>query len=139
MDFRIAVKAFVVKDERLLIIKRRSNDPHKPGVWDLPGGRLEPGEDPYKGLLRETKEEAGIEVEIRTVMNVHHFVRDDGQAITMLIFLCTANSEEVLLSEEHTDYEWIPIETCTDTLDTHFHEDAEIYRTHRFDLFAQRS
>jgi len=31
--------------------------PHKPGTWDIPGGRLELGEDPFLGLKRETHEE----------------------------------------------------------------------------------
>ena len=54
--FRIAVKSFIMNSEnKLLLIKRRSNDVHKPGQWDIPGGRLELGEDPFLGLKRENK------------------------------------------------------------------------------------
>jgi 8-oxo-dGTP diphosphatase len=35
----------------------------KRGGWEMPGGRLEPGEDPYIGALREFKEETGLELE----------------------------------------------------------------------------
>jgi len=54
-NFRVAAKSFVIKDNHLLLIKRRPNDVHKPGVWEIPGGRLEPGENPFEGLKRETK------------------------------------------------------------------------------------
>jgi 8-oxo-dGTP diphosphatase len=94
----------------LLLLKRRSNDVHKPGVWDIPGGRLEIGEDPFEGLLRELKEETGVSGEILMPLDVHHFVRDDGQKITMLIFLCKVESEEINISEEHQEYAWVDLQ-----------------------------
>jgi|SRR5579872_627421 len=106
MNFRIAVKAFIVKDHKLLLIKRRSNDVHKPGAWDIPGGRLELGEDPYLGISREALEEVGLELQILLPFDVHHFVRDDGQQITMLIFLCKPKTDQLKLSEEHQEYLW---------------------------------
>jgi len=35
-----AVKAFIVDDNLLFIIKRSDKDVHKPGIWEIPGGRL---------------------------------------------------------------------------------------------------
>src|SRR5690242_1955170 len=98
-NFRIAVKAFIIKDDKLLLLKRRSNDVHKPGDWDIPGGRLELGEDPFLGLKRETKEETGLDITIQRPLDIHHFTRDDGQIITMLIFLCEPGAGEITLSE----------------------------------------
>ena len=53
----------VIKDEqgRLLLIKRG----HEPGagLWSLPGGRIEPGETDAEALVREMREETGLEVE----------------------------------------------------------------------------
>jgi hypothetical protein len=46
MEFRLAAKAFIVQDGKLLMMKRRANDPHKPEALDIPGGRLELGENP---------------------------------------------------------------------------------------------
>ncbi|MDO8462907.1 MAG: NUDIX domain-containing protein [bacterium] len=104
----IAVKAIIVNDAgRLLMLKRRPNDVHHPGQWDLPGGRLSPQEDPYAGCRREVHEEAGLDGEPTQVLDVHFFTRDDGQAITMLIFLFAAQSADVRLSEEHTEYRWV--------------------------------
>lgn len=105
-NFRLAAKAFIVKDNKLLLIKRRSNDVHKPSEWDIPGGRLELGENPFIGLKRETKEETNLDIDILLPIDVHHFVRDDKQKITMIIFLCKPINDNVDLSEEHTEYTW---------------------------------
>lgn len=48
-------------DGRLLLI-RRANDPGR-GLWSLPGGRVEPGEDDATALVREMAEETGLVVE----------------------------------------------------------------------------
>ncbi len=107
-NFRIAVKSFIVNNEnKLLLLKRRSNDVHKPGQWDIPGGRLELGEDPFLGLKRETKEETNLDIDIVSPLHVQHFTRDDGQKITMLIFLCKPSHNNLKLSEEHTEHSWV--------------------------------
>ena len=45
---------------RLLLI-RRGHDPHR-GLWSLPGGRIEAGESPEQAVVREVREETGLEV-----------------------------------------------------------------------------
>jgi len=126
-NFRIAVKSFVMKDGKLLILKRASNDVQKPTIWEIPGGRLELGEDPREGIKRETKEETGIDVEVLHPINVRHFVRDDGQTITMLIFLCKALQDNVKISEEHSEFDWVSIDKCKDKLTDFFHEEVDIF------------
>ena len=130
-NFRVAVKAFIVNpNDELLIIKRRENDEHKPGEWDIPGGRLELGENPFDGLKREAKEEIGLDIDILNPLRVHHFTREDEQKITMLVFLCKPYSGEVKLSEEHTEYAWTPMGRAKDKLTKEFHEEVEIYTRH---------
>ena len=125
MNFRIAAKSFIIEDNKLLIIKRRPNDVQKPSIWEIPGGRLELGEDPNQGLIRETKEETNLDIEIKKPLNVKHFTRDDGQKITMLIFLCQALNQDVKLSEEHTEYEWINLDEAKSKIGEFFHEDVD--------------
>lgn len=126
-DAKIAVKSFIVADGKLLMLKRSSHDVHKPDVWEIPGGRLEIGEDPYAGLARETKEEAGLDITILHPLNVRHFVRDDGQAITMIVFFCKALHTDVVLSDEHSAFDWVPIEACKKTLTLPFHADVDMF------------
>ena len=126
-NFRVAAKSFVIRDGRLLILKRASNDIQKPNIWEIPGGRLKVGEDPKEGIKRETKEETGIDIEILYPINVRHFVRDDGQTITMLIFLCKALHDNVKISEEHSDFDWVVLEKCKEKLTDFFHEEVDIF------------
>src|SRR5258707_11889644 len=59
---RPAVCAVVTDGERAMLV-RRAVEPRR-GFWDLPGGFLERGEHPAEGLLRELREETGLEIEI---------------------------------------------------------------------------
>ena len=127
MNFNNAAKAFIVKDNKLLVIKRRPNDVQRPNIWEIPGGRLELGENPKEGIKREVKEETGIDIEVLHSLNVRHFKRDDGQVITMLIFLCKALNEDVKISEEHSDFEWVKLENCKEKLSDYFHEEVDIF------------
>lgn len=105
-NYSNAAKAFIVKDNKLLLIKRAPGAPHNPETWDLPGGRLNPGENPYDGLKRELREETGLDIEILLPFVVQYFTRQDGQVITLIIFLCKALSDDIRLSDEHTHYQW---------------------------------
>ncbi len=109
MNFAIAVKAFVVHEGKVLLLQRRKFDAHAGSEWDLPGGRLDAGENPFDGLHRELQEEAGMKAEITAPLDVQHFVRDDGQTITMIIFLCKPKAVDVTLSEEHQQFKWLAL------------------------------
>jgi ADP-ribose pyrophosphatase YjhB (NUDIX family) len=54
--------ALVVNREGRLLMVRRAIEPYR-GMWDLPGGFLEEGEDPVAALRRELLEETGLEIE----------------------------------------------------------------------------
>ena len=60
INFRIAVKAFIVHNNKLLVVKRAKDEVQMPNIWELPGGRLNPGEDPFIGIIREVREETGL-------------------------------------------------------------------------------
>jgi 8-oxo-dGTP diphosphatase len=56
-----AAVALVDADGRVLITKRPEGKP-LPGLWEFPGGKVEPGERPEMALIRELKEELAIDV-----------------------------------------------------------------------------
>ncbi len=124
----IAVKALIInKRGKVLLIKRDENDSHKPGTWDFPGGRLEPGENPFEGLRRETMEETGLDIEVKSPLNIHHFTRDDGQVITMITFLCIVKADEVSLSSEHTEFAWLKPDPAIPLVHEAFQKDIRNY------------
>ncbi|MBG0852735.1 (deoxy)nucleoside triphosphate pyrophosphohydrolase [Streptomyces spinoverrucosus] len=63
MTERIVVVGAAVLDGGRLLAARRSAPPELAGRWELPGGKVEPGETPEAALVRELREELGVEAE----------------------------------------------------------------------------
>jgi 8-oxo-dGTP diphosphatase len=58
------VVAAAIHESGRLLAARRSAPPELAGRWELPGGKVEPGEDPKRALVRELREELGIGAEL---------------------------------------------------------------------------
>ncbi|MFD4646255.1 (deoxy)nucleoside triphosphate pyrophosphohydrolase [Streptomyces sp. NPDC058441] len=58
------VVAAALQESGRLLAARRSAPPELAGRWELPGGKVEPGEDPKRALVRELREELGIGAEL---------------------------------------------------------------------------
>jgi 8-oxo-dGTP pyrophosphatase MutT (NUDIX family) len=54
--YRVSIKALVVDSSNKFLLVKEEN-----GLWELPGGGLDFGENPHEGLRRELKEEMGLE------------------------------------------------------------------------------
>ena len=91
------------------------------GHWAFPKGRLEPQEDEIEAALRETFEETGIgqlfpAAGFRETSSYR--VRRNGQekAKTVAYFLAEVRECNVVLSAEHTDYQWLDLAKAAATL-----------------------
>lgn len=74
------------KNDRFLILKR-ADKKHLGGLWELPGGKINPGESPAVALHREIREECGADVSVgKPIGTVRH--RYSHFAITMEVFHC---------------------------------------------------
>src|SRR3989338_9321118 len=108
----VATKAFIIHDNKVLCLKESAKyvDGANRGKFDVVGGRLKPGERFDESLLRETKEETGLDVTIGKPFCVQEWrpvVRGEQWQIVGIFFECHATSPEVILSADHDAYEWI--------------------------------
>ena len=68
---RVAVVAAVVRRGDALLVTRRPDRPGRPGQWEFPGGKVEPGESEPAALRREIAEELGCELEVGPLLLRH--------------------------------------------------------------------
>ena len=64
----VGVGAVIIKEGKIALIKR-GNEPAR-GKWTIPGGLVELGESPERAVVRETKEETGLDVDNPSLMDV---------------------------------------------------------------------
>jgi 8-oxo-dGTP diphosphatase len=80
----LVTAAIIVRGSNVLVTRRKPGT-HLEGVWEFPGGKLEPNEDPRDGLARELKEELGIDAFIGPVFDVI-FHRYPERAVLLLFY-----------------------------------------------------
>lgn len=86
--FHIGVKALVRDDAGRVLLVRETK--HEDTYWDIPGGRMEPGEDLFTTLARELQEEIGVGTEggiahFMTVLSNKQIQTADGPVALMLV------------------------------------------------------
>ncbi|WP_053365656.1 NUDIX hydrolase [Bacillus sp. FJAT-27245] len=102
----VAVKGVVVRDGRMLIVKRSSDDETGGGTWECTGGKLDFGETLQFALAREIVEETGLEVAVGELLFATTILTSPVRQVAILTYLCRAESDAVLLSAEHSDFCW---------------------------------
>lgn len=101
-------KAVIKRGDKYLIGLRSPNAKYFPLSWDFPGGKLEPGEDPYDGIAREVMEETGLIVKPIKVLGVYEFdLNNIGEKTHRFTIYSTEEvSGEPRLSSEHLEQRW---------------------------------
>jgi len=107
--FRLAVKAVVFDGaKRCLLLRRSAANKGFVGCWEWPGGKVDDGEDFATATLRETAEEAGLQIELTGPAGVTSFEMP-AASIVLLCMEARLVSGEVRLSHEHDAAEWVPL------------------------------
>ncbi len=121
--FHITVKGIVIHDDRVLILKRVRPSSDGLGYWEFPGGGLEYGETPHQALVRELKEETGLDIKVLKPVYTFTAIRPNYQTVG-IGFLCIPMTDQVILSDEHTDYKFVDEEELKEKLDPLIYNDA---------------
>jgi 8-oxo-dGTP diphosphatase len=103
------VGAAVLRDGRVLA-SRRTQPPRLAGLWEFPGGKVEPGEDDGSALVRELREELQVEVEVGDRLG------DDlpiGATAVLRVYVCRLLSGEPALVD-HDEHRWLGADDLLD-------------------------
>jgi 8-oxo-dGTP diphosphatase len=86
-DRKLVVAGLIIGGDGRVLITQRRADQSLPLQWEFPGGKVEPGEAPVDALVRELREEIGVEVAVGRIWDVlfHSYPAFD---LVMLVYAC---------------------------------------------------
>ncbi len=116
---RASVAVFIVNEKGELLVGRRAKDPAK-GTFDLPGGFTEYGETAEEAVMREVKEETGLDVHVGRYLfslpNVYPYSGLDVHTMD-LFFECRVDSPERLLPmDDVSELFFVPVKNLNPKL-----------------------
>jgi len=108
-EVRIAIVEAIIKDSsgRILLMKRSKNNKFFVNRWQLPGGKVDFGENVQKAIKREIKEETGLttsELKLEKIYSVNKPYGLKGR-FALLIYSAEAKGK-LILSSDHTQYKY---------------------------------
>ena len=95
-----------------ILVTQRSSAMSLPLKWEFPGGKVEAGESAEQCILREIKEELGIDILVLRKMKAHAYNNGKLQ-IRLIPFRCEMLTGEIVLAE-HARYLWLKREELSD-------------------------
>ncbi len=111
MKLFLGAKAVIVHEGKVLVLHEAHYDEGtNTGMWDVPGGRIEPHEPILEGLRREVREESGLSVSVGRILGVYEtFPTIKGEAchIVRVYYECTPIETKVTIGTDHDQYAWI--------------------------------
>ncbi len=99
--------AIFLKDEMVLACRRA---PHKTsaGLWEFPGGKVEPGETSFAAIEREIKEELGFDCHPQEIFDIT-VTKVGALEIKLETIICLFETNQELSSTDHDKFRWLAI------------------------------
>ena len=99
---------------RVLLVRRRIQ-PFM-GSWALPAGYQEIDEEPQAAVLREVREETGLEVEVQRLLDVVWVGDDPRKPANVIIYLCRAVGGELQAASDVSEVAWFSLKGLPDDM-----------------------
>lgn len=103
---RVRVVAAVVRDGAKLLLTQRPPGGPLGLQWEFPGGKLEEGESPEAALVREVREELGVDAEAHETLAVHAHDYAHGVHVEVRFIRCTLASFAFTASDAVHAWRW---------------------------------
>lgn len=108
-----ATAAFILNSKGELLVARRGKEPAK-GTLDLPGGFVDNGESGEQGIIREIKEETGLDIpEVEYLFSIPNIYRYSGMDIHTLdmFYLCRVDDNATVhAADDAAELSWVPLQ-----------------------------
>lgn len=106
----ISVRALVQKDNKTLLLKRATGRESILGKFELPGGKLDYGEQPEDAIGRYLYDDAGLQIQSSQLYDVLTYIDHDDRDIqyTFILYLVSLrnSSDKIALSSNYSEYTW---------------------------------
>lgn len=119
------VAALIVKDDHVLIAQRKSGD--FDGLWEFPGGKIEPNETPQEALQREILEEFEAKIKVEDIIHTVNYEYPNF-ILNMDCFVCSIVDDSNVILHDHHQVKWLPLITPVSDVDW-VPADIEVYES----------
>jgi 8-oxo-dGTP pyrophosphatase MutT (NUDIX family) len=103
----VAVAAIIVREGRVLAMRRSAHKDAGAGLWETLSGRVDEGEEPLATVKREILEECALNVRVDPRPLTAYSAQRAGKPMIVIVYRAEYLSGEVVRSSEHDDHAWL--------------------------------
>jgi 8-oxo-dGTP pyrophosphatase MutT (NUDIX family) len=102
--FPVSINGIIIRNAQVILLKNERAE------WELPGGKLEPGESPEGCVVREIAEELSLDVEVRRILDSWIYAITPEVRVLIVTYGCQERTQRApVLSHEHKQLGWFPV------------------------------
>jgi len=103
----VAVAAIIVREGRVLAMRRAAHKDAGAGLWETLSGRVDEGEEPLATVKREIVEECALTVHVDPRPLTAYSAQRAGKPMIVIVYRADYVAGEVVRSDEHDDHAWL--------------------------------